>query len=165
MTTTSRMLGALRPAARLLTGSTYAVLGYGAVREPSPRVEEAATLMAAIRNVVPLPVGDVQVVQVNGAIQSACGVLLALGRASRLSAMVLAGSMIPTTLAAHRFWTVEDPEVRKQQQVQFHKNMAMIGGLLFAALDQPRAGQPCGYRAATNRKGVSFRPKEAQTMT
>jgi uncharacterized membrane protein YphA (DoxX/SURF4 family) len=62
-------------------------------------------------------------------------VLLALGVAPRLSALVLAGSMIPTTLAAHRFWTVEDPEVRKQQQVQFHKNMAMIGGLLFAALD------------------------------
>jgi putative oxidoreductase len=43
--------------------------------------------------------------------------------------------MIPTTLAAHRFWTVEDPGLRKQQQVQFHKNMAMIGGLLLAALD------------------------------
>jgi hypothetical protein len=49
MTTTSRMLGALRPAARLLTGSTYAVLGYGALREPSLGVEEAATLMAPIR--------------------------------------------------------------------------------------------------------------------
>jgi putative oxidoreductase len=67
--------------------------------------------------------------------QAACGVLLALGVAPRLSAVVLAGSMIPTTLAGHCFWTVDDPEVREQQQVQFHKNMAMIGGLLFAALD------------------------------
>lgn len=136
MTTTSRIVGVLRPAGRLLTGSTYAVLGYGAFREPGPRVEEAATLMAAIRNRVPLPIGDTQVVRVNGAIQAACGVLLALGVAPRLSALVLAGAMIPTTLAAHQFWTVEDAGARKQQQVQFHKNMAMIGGLLFAALDE-----------------------------
>jgi putative oxidoreductase len=74
-------------------------------------------------------------VQVNGALQATCGVLLALGIAPRLCALVLAGSMIATTLAAHRFWTFEDPTVRKLQQVQFHKNMAMIGGLLFAALD------------------------------
>jgi putative oxidoreductase len=135
MTTTSRMLGALRPAARLLTGSTYVVLGCGAAREPGPRVEEAATLMATIRRTVPLPARDVQLVRANGAMQAACGVLLALGAAPRLSALVLAGSMVPTTLAAHRFWTVEDPEARKQQRVQFHKNMAMIGGLLFAVLD------------------------------
>lgn len=135
MSTTSRMLGALRPAARLLTGSTYAVLGYGALREPGPPAEQAATLLAAIRQKVALPAGDEQLVQVNGAVQAACGVLLALGMAPRLSALVLAGSMIPTTLAGHPFWAAEDPVARQQQQVQFHKNMAMIGGLLFAVLD------------------------------
>jgi putative oxidoreductase len=135
MTTTSRTLGAPRPVARLLMGSTYAVLGYGALREPGQGVEEAATLMAAIRKKVPLPARDEQLVQINGAVQATCGVLLALGVAPRLSALVLAGSMVPTTLAAHRFWTVEDPQARRQQQVQFHKNMAMIGGLLLAALD------------------------------
>ena len=134
MTTTPQMLGALRPAARLLTGSSYAVLGYGALREPGRGVEEAATLMAAIRKKVPLPASDEQLVRVNGAVQAACGVLLALGRVPRVSALVLAGLMIPTTLAGHSFWAVKDPGVRKQQQVQFHKNMAMIGGLLFAAL-------------------------------
>lgn len=135
MTTVPRMLGALRPAARLLTGSTYAVLGYEVVREPGPRVEEAATFMAAFRKEVPLPISDEQVVQANGAIQAACGLMLALGTAPRLSALVLAGSMIPTTLAGHCFWTVKDPAARKQQQLQFQKNMAMIGGLLFAALN------------------------------
>ena len=29
-----------------------------------------------------------------------------------------------------------DPAQRKQQQVQFHKNMALIGGLAFALLDR-----------------------------
>ena len=70
--------------------------------------------MAAIRKEVPLPITDEQVVRVNGAIQAACGLLLALGMAPRLSALVLAGSMIPTTLAGHRFWTVGRTGLRRQ---------------------------------------------------
>jgi putative oxidoreductase len=127
-------LAAQRPpqrVTRLLAGSTYAVLGYGALREPGPPAGEAATLMAAIRKKVPLPVQDEQVVQVNGALQAACGVLLALGTAPRLAALVLAS----TTLAAHRFWTAGTQLAARQQQAQFHMNMAMIGGLLFAVLD------------------------------
>lgn len=65
------------------------------------------------------------------------GTLLALGWAPRLSALALAGSLIPTTLAGHAYWALEDPATRKIQRIQFHKNLAMIGGLLFAALDEP----------------------------
>ena len=129
------LTGTLRPAARTLTGSAYVVLGSGVLLEPGPPAREAAALMAAIRDKVPLAATDGQVVRMNGAVQVACGALLALGRLPRLSALILAGSMVPTTLAAHRFWTVEDPVARKQQQIQFFKNAAMIGGLLFAALD------------------------------
>lgn len=63
------------------------------------------------------------------------GTLLALGVLPRSSALALVGSLVPTTIAGHGFWAVEDPTARKLQRVQFHKNMAMIGGLLFAALD------------------------------
>src|SRR6266545_4654123 len=60
------------------------------------------------------------------------------GRGARLASLALAGSLIPTTLAGHSYWTIEDPATRKIQRIQFHKNLAMIGGLLFAALDEPR---------------------------
>ena len=73
----------------------------------------------------------------NAAVQVVCGTMLALGRAQRLAALVLAGSLIPTTLAGHSYWAIEDPATRKIQRIQFHKNLAMIGGLLFAALDEP----------------------------
>jgi putative oxidoreductase len=43
--------------------------------------------------------------------------------------------MVPTTWAGHAYWQVEDPAARKAQRIQFHKNLAMIGGLLFVALD------------------------------
>jgi uncharacterized membrane protein YphA (DoxX/SURF4 family) len=139
MTMTRSVLSPLRPVARILTGSTYALLGFDALRAPGGRVNQAAPLLATIRKWVPLlPDDDELVVRGNAAVQVAAGVTLALGKAPRLSALVLAGSLIPTTLAGHSYWEVEDPEVRKIQRIQFHKNMAMIGGLLFAALDSPQ---------------------------
>ena len=137
MTTISRMLSPLRPAARVLTGSTYVLLGLDAVRAPGGRVDQAAPLLATIRKAVPLPDDDELVVRGNAAAQVAAGAMLALGVAPRLSALALAGSLVPTTLAGHSYWKLEDPDVRKVQRIQFHKNMAMIGGLLFAALDEP----------------------------
>ncbi len=137
MTTTQRMLAPLRPAARILTGSTYALLGFDALQAPGARVDQAASVLAAVRKVAPLPEDDELVVRGNAAVQVVAGTLLALGWAPRLSALALAGSLIPTTLAGHAYWALEDPATRKIQRIQFHKNLAMIGGLLFAALDEP----------------------------
>jgi uncharacterized membrane protein YphA (DoxX/SURF4 family) len=139
MTMITSVLAPLRPAARIFTGSTYVLLGFDALRAPGARVDQAATVLAAVRKTVPLPANDALVVRGNAAVQVLGGTLLALGRAPRLSALALAGSLIPTTLAGHAYWTIEDPAARKQQRIQFHKNMAMIGGLLFGVLDQPRA--------------------------
>ncbi len=140
MTTTSRMLAPLRPAARMLTGSTYVLLGLDALQDPGVRVDQAAGVLAAIRKVAPLPDDDEQVVRFNAGLQVVGGALLALGIAPRLSALALAGSLIPTTIAGHVYWTIEDPATRKAQRIQFHKNMAMIGGLLLAVLDDPNPG-------------------------
>ena len=137
MTTTRNLLAPLRPAAQFLTGSTYALLGLDALREPGGRVDQAAPVLAAIRKWVPLPEVDELVVRGNAAVMVAGGTLLALGIAPRLSALALAGSLIPTTLAGHSYWAIEDPVARKQQRIQFHKNMAMLGGLLLAVIDEP----------------------------
>jgi putative oxidoreductase len=128
----------LRGAARLLTGSTYALLGLDALRTPGGRVDLAGPTLATLRTIVPLPADDELIVRGNGGVQAVAGTLLALGIAPRLSALALVGSLVPTTVAGHAFWTVEDPIARKQQRIQFHKNMAMIGGLLFAVVDQPQ---------------------------
>ena len=134
---TRNVLAPLRPAARVLTGSTYVLLGFDALREPGGRVDQAAPVLATIRKVAPLPEDDELVVRGNAAVMVAAGTLLALGIAPRLSALALACSLIPTTLAGHSYWAVEDPAVRKQQRIQFHKNMARLGGLLLAVIDEP----------------------------
>ena len=125
----------LRMAARVLTGSTYAVLGLDAARAPGTRVDQAAATLALLRRVVPVPVDDEVVVRFNGAVQAAGGALLAVGVIPRLAALAIAGSLVPTTWAGHAFWSSPDPLDRKLQKIQFHKNMAMIGGLIFAVLD------------------------------
>ena len=134
---TRNVLAPLRPAARALTGSTYVLLGFDALREPGGRVDQAAPVLATIRKVAPLPEDDELVVRGNAAVMVAGGTLLALGIAPRLSALALACSLIPTTLAGHSYWAIEDPAVRKQQRIQFHKNMALLGGLLLAVIDEP----------------------------
>jgi putative oxidoreductase len=134
---TRRMLAPLRPAARMLTGSTYVLLGFDAVRQPGGRVDQAGPLLAQIRKVIPLPDDDEQLVRFNAGVQVVAGTMLALGIAPRLSALALAGSLIPTTFAGHSYWSLEDPAAQKAQRIQFHKNMAMLGGLLLAVLDDP----------------------------
>jgi putative oxidoreductase len=138
MTTTSGLLRPLRPLGRILTGSTYALLGFDALRAPGGRVDQAGPVLTAIRKVAPLPEDDELLVRINGGVMVAAGTTLALGKAPRLSALALIGSLVPTTLAGHSYWNHEDPEVRKQQRIQFHKNLALIGGLLFIVLDQPQ---------------------------
>ena len=67
--------------------------------------------------------------------QVGAGLMLALGRFPRLSSALLAGSLVPTTLAGHRFWEEQDETKRAQQRIHFFKNLGMLGGLMLAAVD------------------------------
>ena len=62
------------------------------------------------------------------------GLLLATGHLTRPAAAALAVNLIPTTVAGHPFWSVPK-EQRAAQQVQFLKNLGLLGGLLLAAAD------------------------------
>jgi hypothetical protein len=63
------------------------------------------------------------------------GAALATGKGRRLGALLLAGSLIPSTIAKHPFWTVQDPEARAQDRSHFLKNVSLLGGVLLAAQD------------------------------
>lgn len=109
---------------------------------------------------IPLPEDPETLVKINAGVQIAAGLSLATGRAPRLSAAVLAASLIPTTAAGHRFWEVEDPAQRTQQRLHFFKNVSVIGGLVIASGDTD--GKPgVAWRA---RHGVRDARREAKRL-
>jgi len=110
--------------------------GLDSLRHPEPKASAAEPVAPPIAKRLPyLPEDPESLVRINGAVQVGAGLMLALGRFPRLSAALLAGSLVPTTLAGHRFWEEEDDIRRAQQQIHFFKNLSMLGGLILAAVD------------------------------
>ena len=84
---------------------------------------------------VPVPEDPALLVKINAVTQLVAASALATGRAPRLSAAVLGGTLIPTTLAGHAFWDETDPAARQQHKLHFAKNVSVLGGLALASLD------------------------------
>jgi uncharacterized membrane protein YphA (DoxX/SURF4 family) len=82
-----------------------------------------------------IPVTGEHLVRVNSCVQLGAGTLFVLGVQQRLMALALIGSLVPTTIAGHAFWEIDDEAERRAQFLNFLKNGALIGGLVFAALD------------------------------
>lgn len=115
--------------ARPLLAGIFVVSGADLARKPGPRTQVAEKLG------VPQPA---LMVRLNGAAMVAGGSALAIGYKPRLSALLLLGTLAPTTYAAHPFWEQTEAPARQQQQIHFLKNAGLAGGLLYALADSPR---------------------------
>ncbi len=104
-------------------------------------------------------------VKIDAGVKIVAGSLLAMGKVPRLASAALAASLIPTTLAGHRFWEETDPQKKADQQIHFFKNVGLLGGLLIAAADTE--GKPSlgwrGRRAAKRAAAVASAQAAALT--
>ncbi len=121
--------------ARPMLAGMFIYGGIDAVRDPGGKAPMAQDVAPGIAEPLRLPDDPVKLVRINGAVQVVAGGLLALGKLPRLSAYALALTLIPTTLAGHRFWEQTDKQQKTQQQIQFLKNVGLLGGLVYAAND------------------------------
>jgi putative oxidoreductase len=129
-------MAVLRSVARPMLASIFIVQGYQTWRWPERVAARAEPVVRPVTDrVAVLPDETEQVVRLNGAVQCVAGSMLAMGWLPRLSAAVLAGTLVPTTLGGHRYWEIEDKQERNQQRIHFLKNLTMLGGLLIAAAD------------------------------
>ncbi|MGH3912727.1 MAG: DoxX family protein [Pseudonocardiaceae bacterium] len=151
----------LRRVARPLLAGIFIYGGIGALREPKPYTQLAEPVLHKMGNLAPpdrLP-SSTTMVAVDAWTKIGAGTLLALGKFPRFTATALAASLIPTTLAGHRFWEVDDPQERSDQLIHFLKNLGLLGGLAIAAADT--AGKPSlawrGRRAARRAAAASQR--------
>jgi len=121
--------------ARPMLASVFINGGIDTLRNPEPRVGMAEPVTTKLAERLPLPNDADKLVKINAGVQIGAGLLLSIGRLPRLAALALAGSIVPTTLAGHRFWEQDDAASKAQHQIQFMKNMGLLGGLLLAAVD------------------------------
>ena len=123
-----------RSLTRVLLAAPFVVGGVTVLRSPSRQVPAAELIGPPIAKKLGLPTDAETLVKINAGTHVGAGVLLALGIFSRPAALVLAASLVPTTLAGHRFWE-KDGEDRRTHILHFAKNAGLLGGVLAHALD------------------------------
>jgi putative oxidoreductase len=138
-----------RRLARPLLGAVFVAGGIDTLRNPRPRVRMSEDVGPKVARRLGLPDDPDTVVKINAGVQIGAGLMLATGRFPRLAALALLGSLVPTTIAGHRFWALESPEQRAQQRTHFLKNAGLAGGLILAAVD------------TEGRPGLSWRARHA----
>lgn len=142
----------VRRIARPLLAAPFVYGGISTLRKPEDRVPGARPIVEKIAETadkqlpVQVPRDVEQWVKGDAAVKVVAGALFALGKLPRSTALVLSASIVPTTLAGHRFWEHDDPTEQFGQISNFLKNTGLLGGLLLAAVDTE--GRPSvGYRA------------------
>jgi len=153
-----------------MLGAIFVVSGARAVTQPDQLAGRAKKvtdrLAPLIERVHPrLPTQARTLVQLNGAAQLAAGTLLVSHRFRRPAALVLVGTLIPTTLAGHPFWTHEDPVERRNQMTHFLKNLGLLGGLVLAAGDtegRPGLRWRTGHAVESAQRSLHRRAKTAR---
>src|SRR3954451_21029616 len=140
--------------ARPMLASIFLVGSAGALKNPSAAATKAEPVTTRLAPVirkagVPVPENAETLVRLNAGVQIGAALALATGRLPRLSAAVLAASLVPTTVAGHRYWEVQDPAQKSQQRLHFFKNVSVLGGLVIAA------------GATDGKPGVAWRARRA----
>ncbi len=149
----------VRRIARPLMAAVFIAGGIDTLRNPASRARKAEPVTEPLTEPLAKVAGvsqidPRQVVLADAGVKIGAGLLLATNRLPRLSAFLLACSLAPTTVAGHPFWESRDREERAQQRLHFLKNLAILGGLLIAAVDTGgRESVPHKARRALQRNG------------
>lgn len=129
-----------RSVARPMLASMFVTGGIGALRNAqamAPAAQPVADVIGPLAQKagITLPQDPATLVRINGAVHLGAGLMLATGRLPRISSLVLAATLVPTTAVGHAFWKEQTPSAKADQKTQFFKNVSMMGGLLMATLD------------------------------
>lgn len=158
--------------ARPMLASMFVVGGYNALKNTEaaaarakPVTDKVVPAAQKLAPSAPIPTDPKTLVRINAATQIAAGLALATGRFPRLSALVLAGTLVPTTAAGHRFWEESDPAAKTNQRIHFFKNVSMFGGLILAGFDtegRPSLAWRARHAAADARREAKHLRKAAR---
>jgi putative oxidoreductase len=106
---------------RVLLGLIFVLSGFGKLSDPAGTAGYMTAYGLPYANVLVWP---------TGLIEFGGGLLLMLGWHARWAAAALILFVIAATLVFHQFWNVDAAQMQ-MQQINFLKNLAIIGGLLY----------------------------------
>lgn len=164
----------VRSLARVMLSAIFVASGARNFADPSRLVDAAKPVTDRVTPLLErvdprIPTDTETLIRANAAVQFGAGLMLATGRFTRPAALVLAGTLVPVTLAGHPFWTDDDPAARFNNQAHFFKNLGLLGGLLLAAADTEgkpglrwRAGHRIGHSRRSVRRAVRTARREAR---
>ena len=118
--------------ARILIAVVFLLNGFGIIDQSLPARELVER---------GIPASLVPIMMLSGrALELIAGFTLALGILPRLSSIALFVFLVSATFVSHSFWLAAGTPAFQVQLINFCKNTAILGGLLFIAAtpDQPR---------------------------
>lgn len=118
--------------ARILIAVVFLLNGFGIIDQSLPARELAER---------GIPASLVPILMLSGrALELIAGFVLALGILPRVSAIALFVFLLQATFVSHSFWLAAGTPAFQGQLINFCKNTAILGGLLFiaSAPGQPR---------------------------
>lgn len=126
-----------RRIARPLLSSSFITSGTQVLREPGAAAEELRPWLdkvgpAARARGIPVPQDPATAARALASVQVAAAGALALGKAPRTSAALLAAALLPTALATT---ASGNPDASRRKVTEATRNASLVGGLLLAALD------------------------------
>lgn len=129
----------VRLLARPLLASSFIASGVERLRHTDETVEQLHPTLQRVVGFVPTarPVLDNEklVARLLGGAQIGGGLLLGIGKFSRLAALLLAGSSALNTVAEYRGADISTKEGRSRRRSTLLKNLSLLGGVLVAAVD------------------------------
>src|SRR5215207_9075532 len=114
----------MKPLGLLLLTGAFLTGGWGQLREPTPRAEQARQIGLPVPNVL---------VRASGLAMIAASLGLQIPSLRRLAALLLALQLIPITYIGHRYWELDAGPARAMNEVNFFKNVSLIGAGLAIA--------------------------------
>jgi uncharacterized membrane protein YphA (DoxX/SURF4 family) len=116
----------IRRLARPLLGVAFISSGLEALQDIDRRAGRVAAFGAS---------APVTVSRTVAATQIGAGVLLAMNRLPRLSALVLALTVLPEAATGHDFWSEKETDAKRAQRSLFARDLGLLGGLMVATAD------------------------------
>lgn len=108
---------------------------------------------------------ELRVARALGAVQAGAGVMLALGKLARLSALILAGTAAVNALLEYREADLSLPDAKKKRRERLLLNLSLVGGVLLAAVDtngRPGMAWRAEHLAADARRGARHLGRDAR---